>query len=94
MTTQLGPPELRVLQDKALWLSAWMIHNANHLRPKTDGMKVGGHQASCASMATLMTPAGGERARAGAGAARACLSGIQSTVRSRICRFQSRRPRS
>ena len=41
MTTQLGPPELRVLQDKALWLSAWMIHNANHLRPKTDGMKVG-----------------------------------------------------
>ena len=32
-----------------------MIHNANHLRPKTDGLKVGGHQASCASMVTLMT---------------------------------------
>ena len=32
-----------------------MIHNANHLRPKSDGLKVGGHQASCASMVTLMT---------------------------------------
>ena len=32
-----------------------MIHHANHLRPKTDGMKVGGHQASSASVVTLMT---------------------------------------
>ncbi len=55
MTNRLGQLELRVLQDKALWLATWMIHNANHLRPKTDAMKVGGHQASCASMATLMT---------------------------------------
>ncbi len=47
--------ELKLLEEKALWLSAWMIHNANHLRPKTDGLKVGGHQASCASMVTLMT---------------------------------------
>lgn len=47
--------DLRNIQNKALWLSAWMIHNANHLRPKTDGLKVGGHQASCASMVTLMT---------------------------------------
>src|SRR5205085_11250065 len=31
------------------------IHNANHLRPKTDGLKVGGHQASSASVVTLMT---------------------------------------
>lgn len=51
----LGPGDLRKLQDKALWLSAWMIHNANHLRPKADGLKVGGHQASCASMVSLMT---------------------------------------
>lgn len=51
----LSPAELTALQSKALWLSAWMIHNANHLRPKTDGLKVGGHQASCASMVTLMT---------------------------------------
>jgi pyruvate dehydrogenase E1 component len=32
-----------------------MIHNANHLRPKREGLKVGGHQASCASSVTLMT---------------------------------------
>ena len=47
--------ELRAIEQKSLWLSAWMIHHANHLRVKTDGMKVGGHQASCASMVTLMT---------------------------------------
>jgi pyruvate dehydrogenase E1 component len=51
----LSPAELNAIERKALWLSAWMIHNANHLRPKGDGMKVGGHQASCASMVTLMT---------------------------------------
>ena len=43
------------LEKKVLWLASWTIHNANHLRPGTDGLKVGGHQASCASMATLMT---------------------------------------
>ncbi|MFG1301910.1 transketolase [Xanthobacter sp. V3C-3] len=32
-----------------------MIHNANHVRPSTDGLKVGGHQASCASLAAIMT---------------------------------------
>jgi pyruvate dehydrogenase E1 component len=46
---------LRALERKVLWLSTWMIHNANHQRPKRDGLKVGGHQASCASVATLMT---------------------------------------
>ncbi len=46
---------LRALERKVLWLSSWMIHNANHLRPKRDGLKVGGHQASSASLATLMT---------------------------------------
>ena len=51
----LSPKELKHLEQKLLWLSAWMIHNANHLRPKADGVKVGGHQASCASMVTLMT---------------------------------------
>ena len=38
-----------------LWLSTWMIHHANHVRASRDGLKVGGHQASCASMVTLMT---------------------------------------
>src|SRR4051812_13452975 len=46
---------LAALEKKALWLSTWMIHNANHLRPSRDGLKVGGHQASSASVATLMT---------------------------------------
>ncbi len=46
---------LNALERKVLWLSAWMVHNANHLRPARDGLKVGGHQASCASIATLMT---------------------------------------
>ncbi len=46
---------LAALERKVLWLSSWMIHNANHLRPKRDGLKVGGHQASCASMASIMT---------------------------------------
>ena len=42
------------LDDRLRWLSAWMIHSANHLRPSRDGVKVGGHQASCASMSTIM----------------------------------------
>jgi len=46
---------LRTLERKVAWLSAWTIHNANHLRPSRDGVKVGGHQASSASINTLMT---------------------------------------
>ncbi|WP_421709871.1 1-deoxy-D-xylulose-5-phosphate synthase N-terminal domain-containing protein [Algihabitans sp.] len=46
---------LRALERKILWLSSWTIHNANHLRESRDGLKVGGHQASCASLVTLMT---------------------------------------
>lgn len=46
---------LRALERKVLWLSTWMIHNANHIRPSRDGLKVGGHQASSASLATIMT---------------------------------------
>src|ERR1700722_8592185 len=46
---------LETLEKKVLWLSTWMIHNANHIRLSRDGLKVGGHQASSASVATLMT---------------------------------------
>ncbi len=46
---------LCAIERKVLWLACWMIHNANHLRPGRDGLKVGGHQASCASVSTLMT---------------------------------------
>ncbi|ODT89937.1 MAG: transketolase [Phenylobacterium sp. SCN 70-31] len=43
------------LDRKVHWLSAWTIHNANHLRESRDGLKVGGHQASSASMATILS---------------------------------------
>jgi pyruvate dehydrogenase E1 component len=46
---------LRELEKKVLWLASWTIHQANHLRESTDGLKVGGHQASSASLATIMT---------------------------------------
>jgi pyruvate dehydrogenase E1 component len=46
---------LTALAKKALWLSSWTIHNANHIRPNADGLKVGGHQASSASLATIMS---------------------------------------
>jgi pyruvate dehydrogenase E1 component len=45
---------LNQLERKLLWLSAWMVHNANHIRPNRDGLKVGGHQASCASVISIM----------------------------------------
>jgi pyruvate dehydrogenase E1 component len=46
---------LRELEKKVLWLASWTIHSANHLRDNADGLKVGGHQASSASLATIMT---------------------------------------
>jgi len=46
---------LAELERKVLWLATWTIHHANHLRENTDGLKVGGHQASSASLATIMT---------------------------------------
>ena len=45
---------LQWLDARLRWLSAWTIHSANHLRDSRDGLKVGGHQASCASMTTIM----------------------------------------
>ena len=45
---------LKQFERKLLWLSAWMIHNANHIGPNRDGLKVGGHQASCASIISIM----------------------------------------
>ena len=46
---------LSALARKVLWLSSWTIHHANHIRPNADGLKVGGHQASSASLATIMS---------------------------------------
>jgi pyruvate dehydrogenase E1 component len=58
MTTLPGPADLSILDElerKVLWLATWTIHHANHLRENDDGLKVGGHQASSASLATIMT---------------------------------------
>ncbi len=46
---------LEELERKVRWLSTWTIHNANHLRDNPDGVKVGGHQSSCASINTILT---------------------------------------
>lgn len=51
-------PELEVLaeiEDRVLWLSSAIVHHANRVRPNPTGLKVGGHQASSASMVSIMT---------------------------------------
>src|SRR5689334_1879432 len=47
--------KLGELEKKVLWLSSWTIHHANHIRENSDGLKVGGHQASSAWIAAIMT---------------------------------------
>lgn len=46
---------LEHIQRRILWLATSIIHHANHVRPNPDGTKVGGHQASSASMVTILT---------------------------------------
>jgi pyruvate dehydrogenase E1 component len=46
---------LEQIQRRVLWLATRIIHEANSVRPNNDGTKVGGHQASSASMVTIMT---------------------------------------
>lgn len=46
---------LREIEERVLWLATSMVHHANKVRPNASGIKVGGHQASSASMATIMT---------------------------------------
>ena len=46
---------LEEIQTRTLWLTVRMIDHANHDRPNTDGIKVGGHQASSASMISILT---------------------------------------
>lgn len=43
------------IQRRVLWLSTYMIHYANFVRPNPDGIKIGGHEASSASVLTLLT---------------------------------------
>ena len=46
---------LEAVQRRALWLAVSMVHHANKVRTTRDGVKVGGHQASSASMVSIMT---------------------------------------
>lgn len=46
---------LAEIEKRLLWLSTSMVHHANRVRPNPSGLKVGGHQASCASMVSIMT---------------------------------------
>ena len=46
---------LDAIQQRILWLSTNIIHHANHVRPSIDGIKVGGHQASSASVVSILT---------------------------------------
>ena len=62
MTTSKGQTQaaetvrlLELLETRLRWLSSWTIHHANHIRESRDGLKVGGHQASCASITAIMT---------------------------------------
>jgi pyruvate dehydrogenase E1 component len=54
----ISPDDLAILGElerKVLWLATWTIHHANYLRANVDGLKVGGHQASSSSLATIMS---------------------------------------
>lgn len=46
---------LMEIEARLLWLATSIIHHANRIRPNASGLKVGGHQASCASMVSIMT---------------------------------------
>src|SRR5947209_4683285 len=46
---------LREIERRVLWLSTAIVHEANRMRPNRSGLKVGGHQASSASMVSIMT---------------------------------------
>ena len=62
-TAPLGT--LEAIERRMLWLATAIVHYANHVRPNPGGMKVGGHQASSASMTTIMTALWFDALRAG-----------------------------
>jgi pyruvate dehydrogenase E1 component len=48
-------PVLERIQRRVLWLSTLIVHHANRVRPNPDRIKVGGHQASSASVVSILT---------------------------------------
>ena len=55
MTAEIDLETLKRVEQRVLWLAASIVHHANRVRPNPSGVKVGGHQASSASMVSLMT---------------------------------------
>ena len=53
--TGCDPAVLEEIQRRVLWLATRIVDAANHERDTGDGVKVGGHQASSASLVTVMT---------------------------------------
>jgi len=53
--TDAGDGAMREIEQRVLWLATAIVHHANRVRPNPGGLKVGGHQASSASMVTIMT---------------------------------------
>ena len=51
----LAEDALRRIEQRVLWLAVRMIDHANRERPSLDAVKIGGHQASSASLVTVMT---------------------------------------
>src|ERR1700726_3321215 len=46
---------LDAVQRRVLWLAVSLVHHANKVRVTPSGVKVGGHQASSASLVSIMT---------------------------------------
>ena len=60
MTVTQTPGNVRTdplaeVERRVLWLSTAIVHHANRVRPNPSGVKVGGHQASSASLVSIMT---------------------------------------
>jgi pyruvate dehydrogenase E1 component len=55
---------LEAVQDRVLWLATSIVHHANRVRKTESGVKVGGHQASSASMVSIMSALWFEHLRA------------------------------
>src|SRR4051794_22787207 len=55
LETEVDLQTLARVQSRVLWLATSIVHHANRVRENRSGVKVGGHQASSASMVSLMT---------------------------------------
>src|SRR5690349_2680682 len=54
-STDVDLDTLQSVEDRVLWLATAIVDHANRVRPNPGGLKVGGHQASSASIVSIMT---------------------------------------